>query len=83
MLEDPENSNLLIETIVSVLLQSTKSAQAICNLPVVSKAVGEMEHKASWERGIIDYEGEDGFENIQQHMEDILKSSPKNDDLHS
>lgn len=63
--------------------KSTKSAQAICNLPVVSKAVGEMEHKASWERGIIDYEGEDGFENIQQHMEDILKSSPKNDDLHS
>ena len=35
----------------------------------------EGERKASWERGLIDFTGEDKFENIKEKLDDTINDS--------
>lgn len=35
----------------------------------------EGEHKASWERGMIDFTGEDKFENIKEKLDDTINGT--------
>eukprot|EP00112_Aurelia_sp_Birch-Aquarium-sp1_P020049 Seg5078.2 transcript_id=Seg5078.2/GoldUCD/mRNA.D3Y31 product=Glycogenin-1 protein_id=Seg5078.2/GoldUCD/D3Y31 len=49
------------------------SAQAI--VPGAAKAMTEGEHKASWERGMIDFTGEDKFENIKEKLDDTINGT--------
>eukprot|EP00794_Sanderia_malayensis_P011400 gene11400-12587_t len=39
------------------------------------EAVTELDRKASWEKGLIDYNGSDGFDNIREHLDDVLDES--------
>jgi len=41
----------------------------------VSSGVREVEHRASWERGCMDVSGEDSFENIQKHLDNVINGS--------
>ena len=40
-----------------------------------SNTISDMDHKTSWERGLIDFEGEDRFENIQNHLDYVISGS--------
>eukprot|EP00795_Rhopilema_esculentum_P016666 gene16666-8104_t len=71
---DVYNNSVALQDAEASISQDS-SAQAIVNMPIVSNAMSEIERKASWERGLIDFTGEDKFENIKDRLDDVINGS--------